>query len=141
VGNSSYNETTKERILSFMPKTKKIELYNLSYDKINIEEFDVDTLFYFDPPYFITNAAYNDGKRGFVGWDSDEETKLLEYIYNINKKGYRFILSNVIFHNDKVNHILLEWVKTHGFNIKEINGVGSKNRRNEVLIYNYNWGE
>lgn len=141
VGNSSYNEMTKDRILNFEPKTKKIELIHNSYDKIDIDDYDKDTLFYFDPPYFITSATYNDGKRGFIGWDGDEETKLLEYIDLINQKGYKFILSNVIYHGDKVNHILLEWIKTHEFKIKEINNVGSKNRRNEVLIYNYNWSD
>lgn len=141
VGNSSYNETTRDRIINFVPKTPKIKLYNQSYEEIDIEKFDKDTLFYFDPPYFITSATYNDGKRGFVGWDSDEETKLLEYIDNINKNGYKFILSNVIYHGDKINHILLEWIKAHGFNIREINNVGSKNRRNEVLIYNYEWSD
>lgn len=141
VGNSSFNETTIERIMNFIPKTNKTKLINSSYDKINIDEFDKDALFYFDPPYFITNATYNDGKRGFVGWDSNEETKLLEYIDNINKNGYKFILSNVIYHGDKVNHILKEWIKTNDFKVKEINNVGSKNKRNEVLIYNYEWSD
>jgi adenine-specific DNA-methyltransferase len=141
VGNCAYNETTKERILNFKPKTKNIELYNKSYEEFDVSKFDKDTLFYFDPPYFITNATYNDGKRGFIGWDADEETKLLEFMDTINKNGYKFILSNVIYHGDKVNHLLEEWVKTNNFYIKEINGVGSKNRRNEVLIFNYDWSE
>ena len=141
VGNCAYNETTKERILNFKPKTKNIELYNKSYEEFDVSKFDKDTLFYFDPPYFITNATYNDGKRGFIGWDADEETKLLEFMDTINKNGYKFILSNVIYHGDKVNHLLEEWVKTNNCYIKEINGVGSKNRRNEVLIFNYDWSE
>lgn len=141
VGNCAYNETIKDRIIKFNSRTKKTKLIQNSYDKINFEDYDKDTVFYFDPPYFITNATYNDGKRGFVGWDGDEETKLLDYIDNLNKKDYKFILSNVIYHEDKVNHILLEWVKTHCFNIKTINNVGSKNKRNEVLIFNYNLGD
>lgn len=51
------------------------------------------------------------------------------------------MLSNVIYHGDKINHLLLEWIETHNFDVYEINNVGSKNRRNEVLICNYNWKE
>ena len=41
-----------------------------------LSNLDKDTVFYFDPPYFITSATYNDGKRGFIGWNADEETNL-----------------------------------------------------------------
>lgn len=139
VGNCSYNETTKRRILEFIPRSKKYELSLNMYQNIDLSKFDEGAVFYFDPPYFITNATYNDGKRGFIGWNAEEETNLLEYIDELHKKGYKFILSNVIYHKDKVNHILLEWIKTHKFNVKQIKNVGSKNRRNEVIIYNYNW--
>ena len=129
----------RERILKFFPKTKNCELYQKSYDEFNINNFDKDTVFYFDPPYFITNATYNDGKRGFVGWNADEETKLLDFIVNLDKKGYKFILSNVIYHNDSTNLLLAECIRTHNFFIKNIDNVGSKNSRDEVLITNFDW--
>ncbi len=139
VGNCSYNETLVERINSFVPKTKTYKLYNMSYENINFLEYDKDSVFYFDPPYFITNATYNDGKRGFIGWDADQETKLLDYITNLHLNGYKFILSNVLYHNDTQNNILVEWIKTHNFIIKNVDNVGSKNSRDEVLITNYDW--
>ena len=117
VGNCAYNETTRERLRKFIPKTKKIVYLNKDFLKINFNEYDKETLFYFDPPYFITNATYNDGKRGFNGWDADLETELLEYIQLIHNNGFKFILSNIIYHKNKVNHLLLEWVETHNFNI------------------------
>lgn len=139
VGNCSYNETLVERINLFTPKTKNYKLYNLSYENINYLEYDKNSVFYFDPPYFITSATYNDGKRGFVGWNADEETKLLDYITNLHLNGYKFILSNVIYHNDAQNNLLVEWIKTHNFNVKNIDNVGSKNSRDEVLISNFDW--
>ena len=139
VGNCSYNETLIERINLFDPKTKNYKLYNLSYDNINYLEYDKNSVFYFDPPYFITSATYNDGKRGFVGWNADEETKLLDYITNLHLNGYKFILSNVLYHNDSQNNLLVEWIKTHNFNVKNIDNVGSKNSRDEVLISNFDW--
>lgn len=139
VGNCSYNETLIERINLFTPKTKNYKLYNLSYENINCLEYDKNSVFYFDPPYFITSATYNDGKRGFVGWNADEETKLLDYITNLHLNGYKFILSNVLYHNDAQNNLLAEWIKTHNFNVKNIDNVGSKNSRDEVLISNFDW--
>mgnify|MGYP003292718952 FL=1 len=139
VGNCSYNSTLTERIQKFVPRTINYELFNLSYKDLDITHLDKDSVFYFDPPYFITNATYNDGKRGFVGWNADEETKLLEYITFLHENGFKFILSNVIYHNENTNYILAEWVNTHKFNVVNIDNVGAKNTRDEVIITNYDW--
>ena len=139
VGNCSYNSTLTERILKFIPRTINYELFNLSYKDIDITNLDKDSVFYFDPPYFITNATYNDGKRGFIGWNAEEETKLLEYITFLHENGFKFVLSNVIYHNDNANYILAEWVNTHKFNVVNIDNVGAKNTRDEVIITNYDW--
>lgn len=139
VGNCSYNSTLTERIQKFIPRTINYELFNLSYKDLDITHLDKDSVFYFDPPYFITNATYNDGKRGFIGWNADEETKLLEYITFLHENGFKFILSNVIYHNENTNYILAEWVNTHKFNVVNIDNVGAKNTRDEVIITNYDW--
>lgn len=139
IGNCSFNESLVERILSFTPKTTDVRLFNKSYAELDLDALDKDSVFYFDPPYFITNATYNDGKRGFIGWNADEETKLLDYIADLDSKGFKFILSNVIYHNDETNYLLAEWIKTHNYNVKNIDNVGSKNSRDEVLITNFDW--
>lgn len=139
VGNCSYNESIVERIKKFIPRAQSVKLINGSYAALDLTNFDKDTVFYFDPPYFITSATYNDGKRGFVGWDADEETKLLEYLSMLNQKGFKFILSNVIYHNDETNYLLAEWINTHKFFVTNVDNVGSKNSRDEVLVYNFDW--
>lgn len=139
VGNCSYNTTLTERIQKFIPRSNNYKLFNLSYKDIDISNLDKDSVFYFNPPYFITNATYNDGKRGFVGWNADEETKLLEYITFLHENGFKFILSNVIYHNENTNYILAEWINTHKFNVVNIDNVGAKNTRDEVIITNYDW--
>lgn len=133
VGNCAYNSTIIDRLRKFKPKTKDVEFLNEDFLKIDYNSYDKDSLFYFDPPYFITNATYNDGRRGFKGWDSDLETKLLKYITEVHNKGYRFMLSNVIYHKDKENHLLIEWIKTHNLNVVEL----ESGRRKEVLITNF----
>lgn len=133
VGNCAYNENLKNRILNFIPKTSNVELLNKDFSEIDYKNYDKNSLFYFDPPYFITNATYNDGKRGFKGWDEELEKQLLEYIQNISKNGYRFMLSNVIEHKEKINEILKKWVEENGYNVVELN----HSTRKEVLITNF----
>lgn len=139
VGNCSYNDTIRNRVLNFVPKTSNFKLYNCSYKDIDFTQYDKDSLFYFDPPYFITSATYHDGKRGFDGWDADKETELLDYLYRLHENGYKFMLSNVVYHKEKTNHILIKWIETHKFHIYSIKNVGSKMQRNEVIITNYDW--
>lgn len=133
VGNCAYNSTIKERLLLFTPKTQNIELLNENYQNIDFSKYDKESLFYFDPPYFITNATYNDGKRGFNGWDSDQESKLLSYLSTLNEKGYKFMLSNIIEHKGKTNHLLKEWIESNEFKVINL----ESNGRKEILVINY----
>ena len=64
---------------------------------------------YCDPPYLISTAAYNDGKRGFKGWNEELEIALLTKLDDLNEKGVRFALSNVLEHKGKTNRILEKW--------------------------------
>jgi adenine-specific DNA-methyltransferase len=137
VGNNEFNEGTKERIEKFKINSPEFELLHGKYEELAIDEFPKDTIFYFDPPYFITNAEYNDGKRGLDGWDAEKESGLLNFLSSIDQKGYKFMLSNVIEHRGKQHHLLIEWIQTHDFNVVEIGKTGIKYPRTEVLITNY----
>lgn len=137
VGNNEYCESIKDRIEKFKTKTPNIKLICGKYQNINLKEFPKDTIFYFDPPYFITNAEYNDGKRGLDGWDVYKETELLNFLLNIHENGYKFMLSNVISHNGKIHHILKEWVAEHNFNLSIVGRTGIKYPREEVIIKNF----
>ena len=138
VGNNEYCEGITERITNFGVRSFEYELVQGPYSDINYKRFPEDTLFYFDPPYFITNAEYNDGKRGLEGWNANNEVELLSYLHGLDQAGYKFMLSNVISHNGKVHHMLLDWVKEHGYNLITIGRTGIKYPREEVVITNYN---
>jgi len=138
VGNNEFNEGTKERIRKFRINSPKFELRLGKYEELIIDDFPKDTLFYFDPPYFITNAEYNDGKRGLDGWNADKESTLLNFILSVHQKGFKFMLSNILEHGEKKHHLLNEWVQTHNFIINNIGKTGIKYPRTEVLITNYN---
>lgn len=137
VGNNEYNEGTEDRIRNFKVKSPTYELIYGPYYNINITSFPEDTLFYFDPPYLITNAEYNDGKRGLEGWGIDNEIELLNFLIKLDKLGYKFMLSNVVEHNGKTHHILIDWIEEHQFNIFKIGKTGIKYPREEVLVTNY----
>lgn len=137
VGNNEYCDGIKKRIQNFLVRAPQYQLLCGAYNSIDFRKFPKDTLFYFDPPYFITNAEYNDGKRGLEGWNASNEVGLLAYIREIDKAGYKFMLSNVIKHNGKVHHVLLEWIHEHGYNKIEIGKTGIKYPREEVVVTNY----
>lgn len=137
VGNNEYSNSISERINNYIIKTVEYKLNNSRYQDIIYEKYPTDTLFYFDPPYFITNAEYNDGKRGLAGWDAEKETELLMHVLNLHNNGYKFMISNVISHKDKKHNILIEWAKEHKFNIISVGKTGIKYPREEVVIVNY----
>ena len=137
VGNNEYNEGTAERIKNFIVRSPEYELVQKPYNTIDYNAFPKDTVFYFDPPYFITNAEYNDGKRGLEGWTAKNEVELLSYLLELDRAGYRFMLSNCVSHNGKEHHMLLDWIRDHGYHLIEIGKTGIKYPRDEVLITNY----
>lgn len=137
VGNNEFNEGTKERIINFKVKSPNYSMILGKYEDLILETFPEGTVFYFDPPYFVTKAEYNDGKRGLDGWDADKESALLKFLLSIHQKGHKFMLSNVLYHRGKRHNLLIEWVNTHGFKVIEIGETGIKYPRTEVLIKNY----
>jgi len=137
VGVAGYSEDIKERIREFKIRAPKLLMTNYDYTMLDWNSFAKGTVFYFDPPYFITNAAYNDGRRGMKGWGADEEVELLKTLNYINSIGHKFILSNVMHHTGKTNHLLEKWVEEHGYRIIEIGTSGWRYKKNEILILNY----
>lgn len=137
IGVAGYSEDIKQRILHFKCKAPEVELINGDYVDLKWELFPAETVFYFDPPYFITSAAYNDGKRGMKGWGINEEIELLSILKQIDTLGYKFILSNVVKHKDKKNTLLLQWIEENGYKIIEAGVSGWRYAKNEVLIINY----
>ena len=55
----------------------------------------------------------------------------------LNLNGYKFMLSNVIEHKGKKNHLLTEWIKENKFIVKELGVSGWRYSKNEVLIKNF----
>lgn len=137
VGNSGLTTDVESRILNYRTKMQVGDMFLGSFDKVNFKNFDKDTLFYFDPPYIVTSAAYNDGKRLEAEWTDRDELQLLTYLESIDKNGQKFLLSNVIEHNGVKNEMLNEWIQKHGFDVQVIGTSGRRYPRIEVLVKNY----
>ncbi len=137
VGVAGYSEDIKSRIIEFKTKTENVELINSDYTTISWNKYPENTVFYFDPPYFITSASYNDGKRGMKGWGSEEEAELLKVLTTIDELGYKFILSNVLEHKGKKHNLLQKWIVEHGYKVVDIGTSGWRYAKDEILIKNY----
>jgi len=70
VGMAGYNDKIKEKLVSFSnhSKTQNISFFSEDYEKY-LETINDNDFVYLDPPYLITLGSYNDGKRGFNGWN------------------------------------------------------------------------
>lgn len=137
IGVAGYSEDMKKRIKNFNPKNSEVEFWNMDYVDIDWTSFSKNTIFYFDPPYFITNASYNDGKRGGKGWTMVEEIQLLDTLLKIDKLGYKFLLSNVVEHNGKKNTMLINWIKKNKYKIINAGVSGWRYVKDEVIIKNF----
>ena len=120
---SSFNSNMKKNLLSFLEVIKQdnYQFQSLSYDEFDFTNLSGNDLVYCDPPYLITTGTYNDGKRGFKGWGEHEEDKLLSLLDNLNEKGIRFALSNVLEHKGKENLLLKKWLEDNSYYCHELN--------------------
>mgnify|MGYP003327705531 CR=1 FL=1 len=143
---STYNENIKNNLVNFVAKMHEQKIYFINGD---FESFDYSILskndfVYCDPPYLITTGSYNDGKRGFGDWTLNCEKRLLNLLDNLDKKGIKFALSNVLIHNGEENTILIEWSKKYkihhiskNYNNSNYHSKAKAFETDEVVITNY----
>lgn len=78
-----------------------------SYSDLDLSKIDMDSdVIYFDPPYVASKFQYG-------GWNKADEIGLLNYIDELDSKGYKFILSNTFSHRGVDNNELIEWSKEY----------------------------
>lgn len=143
-----FNPKMKKNLYTFLKvlQNKPSEFVCFNFDEFDFSAYTNEDFVYCDPPYLITTGPYNDGKRGFTGWNNNEEIRLLNILSQLNDKNIKFGLSNVLIHKGKQNDILTEWVECNDFYVTHLNKNYSNSKyhasdRNlqtdEVLITNY----
>ena len=140
---SSFNPNLEKNFIKFIDKLGEINVtfFNSDFNKIKIDMLGENDFVYCDPPYLITCASYNEQD----GWNETKERELLELLDNLNAKGIKFALSNVLENKGKTNEILKVW--TEKYNVHYLNYSysncnyhakdKSENSTVEVLITNY----
>ncbi len=138
VGMRWFNDKVLEKMISFSRRIKEKKCVFLSgdYQEVSITN---ETFVYMDPPYQLTTGTYNDGKRGFKGWNESLEKDLFKYADDLTARNIQFMLSYVIEHKGQVNKNLLKWIDDNNYNMIELGDILgiSGSRRKEVLIINY----
>lgn len=128
VGKFSWNSYQRNKLLNYClaTKDKRITIKNDDFvdfvtdvKKIVKKE---NTVFYFDPPYLITNATYNSL------WTEDKEKQLLDLLKQLTEEGYKWFLSNVLISKGKKNTLLEKFIKnTKKVSFEIIEDVSYKN--------------
>ncbi len=141
VGMRWFNDRILEKLISFSRCIKELNVRFCCSDYSDMFQFvdDGHTFIYLDPPYMLTNGSYNDGKRGFKGWDASQEIALFDFLDRLNGEGSRFMLSYVLEHKGKINQNLLNWTRNNKYHIIELGDILgiSGSRRKEILVINY----
>lgn len=110
VGKVDFVKTLRDKTKAYCNaiRNKQLHITNLDFrcEQLYIGA-EQTTLFYFDPPYLITQAPYN------ISWTEQDERDLLNLIDGLNGNGYRFMLSNVSQSNGKRNILLCDWMQKY----------------------------
>ena len=144
---SSFSPNMRRNLLNFCQLTRRVEFSSVDFIQYDFSSLTSLDFVYADPPYLISTGSYNDGKRGFRGWGEDDERALLNLLAELDRRGVRFALSNVLDHKGRTNTILGTWVEQNGYCVHDMSisydncnyhakDKGSKTR--EVVITNYN---
>ncbi len=110
-GMRSYNDQIESNLIEFC---NALHSKNFIFSSLDFRSFDFSVLsagdiVYCDPPYSISTAAYNDGKRGFNGWSEKDDIELFKLLDSLNEREILFYLSNVTEHKGLKNNSLINW--------------------------------
>ena len=140
---SSFNPSLKKNFIEFIDKLneKNIEFISMDFSKVDLSILTVNDIVYCDPPYLITCASYNEKD----GWNEAKERELLNLLDELDGRGIKFALSNVLENKGKSNEILKDWCKK--YTVHHLNNTygncnyhakdKTSNTTDEVLITNY----
>lgn len=108
VGKVDLSKSIYDSLIDFVDgiKHKNICISNLDYREKELYVGD-NKFFYFDPPYLITTAPYNND------WSIDNEKALLNLLDWLDSENKKFALSNVLLSNGKENLLLKEWCQKY----------------------------
>lgn len=144
VGKRDFNDVIRRKLEVFVNKLKAQHplIQNKDFRRFDIDQLDNQSLVYLDPPYLISTATYNEGG----GWTERDESDLLRFMDELNARGIRFVLSNILEHKGKKNQLLIDWIEQRNLQVVGVNMdysnsnyqvEGKDSGTVEVLVKNY----
>lgn len=141
---SSFSNVMRANLIAFHKQLASIEFSAEDFRCYNFDTLSAADFVYADPPYLITCGTYNDGKRGFKGWNESDDFTLYAQLDNLNNRGIRFALSNVVEHKGIRNEALKNWMQRYNVHHIKTDYANSnyhtaktEQKTQEVLITNY----
>ncbi len=115
-----------------MPSDNEFQLFQRLIEK----KLGKNALVYIHPPYLISASEYN------KLWGHEREAELYELLDELDTKGVRFGLSNMLEHKGKKNNILEKWSSKYNVhpvksNYISFNDNSIKQTSREVYVTNY----
>lgn len=145
VGKRDFNDRMQSKLEEFIDRIQSGD-YTFTHGDfrdIDPDRYTRDSFFYADPPYLITCATYNEQD----GWTEEDERALLAYLEELDRRGIRFALSNVLESKGKKNQILAQWIRDHknfravsltySYSNSNYHARNREKRTREVLVVNY----
>lgn len=139
VGNVDFNSNVYNSLNYYFDYSKKINIqyYNMDYKQfINSIEIGENDYILLDPPYLISQSEYN------KLWNEQNEQELYDFLDELNQNGYRFGITNLMYHKGQKNSILEKWSKKYkvfelSSNYISFNDNTIKMNSKEVFVTNY----
>lgn len=139
VGNVDFNSNVYNSLNYYFDYIKSIDIkyhsmdYKQFINSLNLKQSDYVLL---DPPYLISQSEYN------KLWTENDEKELYKLLDDLNEKGIRFGITNLVYHKGKTNNIFYEWSKKYhvhelSSNYISFNDNTIKNNSKEVFVTNY----
>lgn len=144
VGKRDFNTAIEAKLIRFLNalRLQDCEFQTKDFRRFDFTNLTANSLVYCDPPYLITTATYNEKD----GWNEQDELDLLAILDNLNERGIKFALSNVLQHEGKENTLLQEWISRNNYIVHDLfmdyhysnyQKKSKKAESQEVLITNY----
>lgn len=139
VGNIDFNNNVHTSIINYLRfiRENNVSFYNMDFkDFLNEVSYDDNTYIYLDPPYLISGSEYN------KYWNEEEEKRLCDYLDELDERGIKFGITNLINHKGRQNETFIGWSSKYKvYNIKSnyisYNDNTIKEDSKEVFVTNY----
>lgn len=139
VGNVDFNKNVYKALNDYLEfiNNNEIIFYNKDYKEFLLDiNIDENAYVFLDPPYLISMSEYN------KLWNEEKEHELCEFLDELDNKGIRFGITNLINHKGKENSTFKEWSQKYNIysinsNYISFNDNTVKKDSKEVFVTNY----